>query len=162
MTNPLHRWVPTHVCINGFTYGISVITQQGCFCVRDCCCCCRETNPSEVGSGLGGPGSASVIVPVPASRVCGLLPGWPPHPACFCWQNMPLSSLDIVSLCSLDYYFTLFLFLKAFEANGSSKGCSARNVFVTIKGCFTQMTGRGLVGRELICCRCIAICCCKV
>lgn len=89
------------------------------------------------GQRAGGPGSASGTAPVPARHILGLLRACPPDPACFCWQNMPLPSLHLVSLCLLYCYFSLFLFLKSFEANGSSKGCSARNVFVTIKGCFT-------------------------
>lgn len=60
---------------------------------------------------------------------------------CLCIQpaaaaSVPVASLDIASLCLLGYYCSLFLFLKAFGANGSSKACLARNVFVAIKGCF--------------------------
>lgn len=46
---------------------------------------------------------------------------------------MIASSLDPVFLCLLDYYFSLFLFHKAFEADESAKGRLARNVFVAIK-----------------------------
>lgn len=80
------------------------------------------------------PCGAEVIATVPIIPGWGLLLGWPMDPTCFCWQNMIVSSLDLVSLCLLDCYFSLFLFHKAFEADGSAKGRLARNVFVTIKG----------------------------
>lgn len=69
-----------------------------------------------------------VIAPVHVICVCGLLLGWPIDQTCFCWQNMT------VSLCLLDYSFSLFLFHKSLEADGSAKGCLARNGFVIIKG----------------------------
>lgn len=95
------------------------------FVLKDCCC--RETDTFEVGSILGNPleclsNSYSPYLPH--------LWAWPTDLGCFCWQNMIVSSLDLVCLCLLDYYFSLFLFLKAFEADGSAKGRLARNVFV--------------------------------
>lgn len=62
---------------------------------------------------------------------------------------MIVSSLDLVSLCVLDYYFPLFLFHKAFEADGSAKGRLARDVFVTIKGAaLCKWQGGGLEGEN--------------
>lgn len=57
--------------------------------------------------------------------------------------------LDLFSICLLDYYFSLFLFLKAFEADGSAKGCLVRNVFMTIKiAALCKWLGAGLEGEN--------------
>jgi len=45
--------------------------------------------------------------------------------------------------------FSLFLFHKAFEADESAKGCSARNGFVIIKGtALCKWRGGGLEGEN--------------
>ena len=93
--------------------------------------------------------SAQGIAPVPTIRVHRLLLGQPTNPASCCWQNSIVSSLDLVPLCLLDYYFSLFLFHKAFEADGSAKGHLARNVFVIIKGtALCKWQGGGLEGEN--------------
>lgn len=57
-----------------------------------------------------------------------------------------MPSLDLVSSACL---FSLFLFYKAFEADESAKGCSARNGVVIIKGtALCKWQGGGLEGEN--------------
>lgn len=115
MTNPLRRQVPSHVCINGFILWYVVTVHQCDDTARMFLCqglLLQRNQHHRVGSGLGGPRSASVIAPVPASHICGLLPGWPPHPACFCWQNIPWHLWTYFPFAYLTIISSYFCFLR--------------------------------------------------
>lgn len=140
MTNPLRRQVPSHVCINGFILWYVVTVHQCDDTARMFLCqgLLLQRNQHHRGGQRAGRSqerlSDSSSPCQPHLRAAARLAS---TSSLLLLAKYSLASLDIFSLCLLDYYFFLFLFFKAFEANGSSKGCSARSVFVTIKGCFT-------------------------